>query len=118
MGSRPVGEWSNRSWMHGVVPDRMGLRSMRLVARGRMKPTSFWRAMAGAGGQLHDRGPCRNSIRTDCAAQQIFSDARASRGTSQKLQPPSLLPSFYIAPATSSLHRREPIEALFLLISE
>ena len=42
---------SNRSWMHGVAQDRMGLRSMRLVARGRMKPTSFWRAMAGAGGQ-------------------------------------------------------------------
>src|SRR5215470_3347630 len=94
MGSRPVGEWSNRSSMHGVAPDRMGLRSMRLVARGRMKPTSFWRAMAGAGGQLHDQGPCRNSIRTDRAAQQIFSDARASRGTSQKLQRPPLLPSF------------------------
>src|SRR5215831_14321324 len=56
MGSRPVGEWSNRSWMHGVAQDRMGLRSMRLVARGRMKPTSFWRAMAGAGGQLLDQG--------------------------------------------------------------
>jgi len=84
-----------------------------------MKPTSFWRAMAGAGGQLHDQGPCRNSIRTDRAAQQIFSDARASGGTSQKLQPPSLLPSFYIATRDrSSLHRREPIEALFLLISE
>jgi len=75
--------------------------------------------MAGAGGQLHDQGPCRNSIRTDRAAQQIFSDARASGGTSQKLQPPSLLPSFYIATRDrSSLHRREPIEALFLLISE
>ena len=65
-----------------------------------MKPTSFWRAMAGAGGQLLDQGPRHNSIRTDRVAQQIFSDARASRGTSQKLQPPSLLPSFYIAPAT------------------
>src|SRR5262249_43526382 len=63
MGSRPVGEWSNRSWMHGVAPDRMGLRSMRLVARGRMKPTSFWRAMAGAGGQLREQRPCRNSDR-------------------------------------------------------
>jgi glucose-6-phosphate 1-dehydrogenase len=41
MGSRPVGEWSNRSSMHGVAQGRMGLRSMRLVARGRMKPTSF-----------------------------------------------------------------------------
>src|SRR5262249_23220530 len=52
MGSRPVGKWSNHSWMHGVTQDRMGLRSMRLVARGRMKPTSFWRAMAADGGKL------------------------------------------------------------------
>ena len=82
-----------------------------------MKPTSFWRAMAGAGGQLHDQGPCRNSIRTDRAAQQIFSDVRASRGTSQKLHPPP--PEFlYRTRDRSSLHRREPIEALFLLISE
>jgi hypothetical protein len=47
-----------------------GLRSMRLVARGRMKPTSFWRAMAGAGGQLREQGPCRNSDRP--RRQQIF----------------------------------------------
>src|SRR5262249_7903950 len=59
MGSRPVGEWSNRSWMHGVAQDRMGLRSMRLVARGRMKPTSFWRAMAGAGGDASKWSTCR-----------------------------------------------------------
>src|SRR5215831_17774489 len=87
MGSRPVGEWSNRSWMHGVAQDRMGLRSMRLVARGRMKPTSFWRAMAGAGGQLHDQGPCRNSIRTDRAAQQIFQMLAPAGGHPRNFNP-------------------------------
>src|SRR6516165_6655035 len=74
MRSRPVGEWSNRSWMHGVAQDRMGLRSMRLVARGRMKPTSCWRAMAGAGGQLVSRGPV--VIRTDRAANKFFRCSR------------------------------------------
>src|SRR5262249_19871287 len=42
--------------MYGVAQDRMGLRFIRLVARGRMKPTSFWLAMAGAGGQLREAG--------------------------------------------------------------
>src|SRR6516162_11927460 len=56
MGSRLVGEWCNRSSMHGVAWDRMGLRSMRLVARGRRKPISFWRATAGTGDQLREQG--------------------------------------------------------------
>ena len=84
-----------------------------------MKPTSFWRAMAGAGGQLHDQGPCRNSIRTDCAAQQIFFRCSRQQGdipeTSTPVPPPEFL---YRTRDRSSLHRREPIEALFLLISE
>jgi len=42
--------------MHGVAWDRMGLRSMRLVARGRRKPISFWRATAGTGDQLREQG--------------------------------------------------------------
>jgi hypothetical protein len=29
---------------------------MRLVAMGRKKPISFWRAMAGTGGQLREQG--------------------------------------------------------------
>src|SRR5262245_53055592 len=106
MGSKPVGEWSNRSWMHGVAQDRMGLRSMRLVARGRMKPTSFWHAMAGAGGQFREQGPCRNSDRP--LRQQMF----------QRPTDGSCRAHLYRTRDRSSLHRREPIEALFLLISE
>src|SRR5215471_19714299 len=74
LGSTPVGEWSNRSSMHGVAQDRMGLRSMRLVARGRRKPTSFWRAMAGGGGQLREQGVMRRSGSTCRALAQSVAE--------------------------------------------
>ena len=84
-----------------------------------MKPTSFWRAMAGAGGQLHDQGPCRNSIRTDRAAQQIFQMLAPAGGHPRNFNPrPSSRVFISLTRDRSSLHRREPIEALFLLISE
>jgi len=54
-----------------------------------MKPTSFWRAMAGAGGQLREQRPCRNSDRP--APPTNFSDARASRRTRERLEPISKL---------------------------
>src|SRR5262249_12654113 len=65
--------------------DRKGLRSMRLVARGRMKPTSFWRAMAGAGGQLREQGPCRNSDRP--RRQQIFQMLAPAGGHPRNFNP-------------------------------
>src|SRR6516165_10829791 len=99
MGSRPVGEWSNRSWMHGVAQDRMGLRSMRLVARGRMKPTSFWRAMAGAGGQLLDQGRVVIQFGPTAPPNKFFRCSR-QQGDIPETSTPVLLPSFYIAPAT------------------
>src|SRR5262245_28200424 len=115
MGSRPVGEWSNRSWMHGVAQDRMGLRSMRLVARGRMKPTSFWRAMAGAGGQLREQGPCRNSDRSPwlwTLAFGHYEDRRPTYGYAATLETkekrPDGLASRILPPLTPPMRCRPP----------
>ena len=82
-----------------------------------MKQTSFWRAMAGAGGQLREQGPWRNSDRPRRPTN--FFRCSRQRGdipeTSTPVPPPEFL---YRTRDRSSLHRREPIEALFLLISE
>jgi hypothetical protein len=96
----------------------MGLRSTRLVARGRMKPTSFWRAMAGAGGQLLDQGRVVIQFGPTAPPNKFFRCSRQQGDipeTSTPVPPPEFL---YRTRDRSSLHRREPIEALFLLISE
>jgi hypothetical protein len=50
-----------------------------------MKPTSFWRAMAGAGGQLREQGPCRNSDRP--RRQQIFQMLAPAGGHPRNFNP-------------------------------